>query len=1107
MTIAVNTQLPGAAIPTNFLGLSFEEDNLQPNGVGVNGYMFDSSNAQMVTLFTNLGIKSLRIGGISVDTNNIDIPQYMPTNQDIDALFRFAAATGLNVVLSLRLENGNPQQDAALAGYTWTNYNRYLTSFAMGNEPDNYGSGDPQITNFTSYLAKWNRFAAIVTNAVPQAKFGGPDSAGTTWAGEFANAQIGSPIVTAIYSHFYVGGESSGLTAAQVISGLLSSNWDVSSDPSHLNATQAIANADGFPFRSTEFNSYVAALPGVAGGNNSFASSLFAVDAAHWQAAHGASGLNFHTFLGKYNATFYYDANGNYQIYPVAYGIKAYDVGGHGSNMPVTITNSTGLNVTAYAVGQGTNLYVTIVNKDTNGPNAAVTIQAQGFVTGTVKAMYLTDPGGVGSTNGVTLGGAYITNNAAWAGQWTALPALTNGQCVLTVTNATAAIVLIQAATVFAPPVITGNLPPAVRVASGRPYEYTVTALGGQPLSYQWYQNSARIAGATGSTLFLTTGAVGSSSNYSVVVSNSYGVVTSSVSSLSVVAVPQVNDFYAKTILGYGPVGYWPLQETSAPAPGNWEANYGTLGALGNAYYACTNAGSAVFSEPGAIAGDPDPCVLLLGGSANPNSYAFVPRLTTNLTITAPFSLEAWVKMDNNTYGLAIGEGGGTGLNGGPNFGGFQFGEGVQTYGNQFQMNYFTGSGNNQSQEQENNYFFSLNQWYHYVATYDGFNSTLYVDGQDVWNATTSYSPDTWSPLAIGGGKWDYGPICGLRWFQGMLDEVAIYTNVLSPTAVANHYQAGISASSNYFQTVINDGPELYYRMDCPAFTVAPTSLFPSAFNFGTSPVIGTYPSGIVPGGISGPPIGVLGANSVAAPINGVVSCVDAGFDPNFNPTGTQPFTVMTWFRTYPSDGRTQALMSHGGASSWSLRLMAASGGQVMWSSGAGLVVSTNALNDGNWHFVAGVYDGVNNYLYVDGALNNSGPATQPIAGNVTDDLYLGGDPDYTQVGNNEQYFAGALAQAAYFTNALGAGQIQSIYNVAVQVSAVLLSPQMSGYGVFSFVLTSPAGSTCVIQTSTDLTNWNALQTITNQSGSTTIVQGVGTNANTYNYYRAVVLP
>ena len=47
VTLTVNTESPGAAIPPDFLGLSFEEGNLQPNGVGVNGYTNALTAAQV----------------------------------------------------------------------------------------------------------------------------------------------------------------------------------------------------------------------------------------------------------------------------------------------------------------------------------------------------------------------------------------------------------------------------------------------------------------------------------------------------------------------------------------------------------------------------------------------------------------------------------------------------------------------------------------------------------------------------------------------------------------------------------------------------------------------------------------------------------------------------------------------------------------------------------------------------------------------------------------------------------------------------------------------------------------------------------------------------
>ncbi len=53
------------------------------------------------------------------------------------------------------------------------------------------------------------------------------------------------------------------------------------------------------------------------------------------------------------------------------------------------------------------------------------------------------------ATNGVTLGGAFITNNAPFQPQWTSLGSFTNGQCVVTVPISSAAIVEIQVSPVL----------------------------------------------------------------------------------------------------------------------------------------------------------------------------------------------------------------------------------------------------------------------------------------------------------------------------------------------------------------------------------------------------------------------------------------------------------------------------------------------------------------------------------------------------------------------------------------------------------------------------------------------------------------------------------
>jgi hypothetical protein len=702
----------------------------------------------------------------------------------------------------------------------------------------------------------------------------------------------------------------------------------------------------------------------------------------------------------------------------------------------------------------------------------------------------------LGTTNEIPLNATLTVSNvpAGW----------NNDQLELSVNNADGSTSVLVSLTVFTnAPVITQDIPAQVELLSGTPYNYSVAVVGPTPYFYQWYDNGLGILNQTNSSYTATAGSVGSSSTYFVVITNVFGATTSTVSTFTSIA--QLTTAYATNILRFNPVGYWPLQETNAPAPVTMETNYGSLGKLGNAYYAATNASNIAFDQTGVIAGDSDTAVNFSGTGTNADSYAFVPRLSPSLTIQAPFTVEAWVNPANTVYSVVLGEGGGTGLNGGANFGGFQMGLGVSGGDNAFQMNYYTGAGGGQIDEIEDSFQYSPSQWYHYVITYDGTTSTLYVDGTNIFSGTSTYAADTWSPLAIGAGKWDFGPIGGIRWFAGVEDEVAVYTNVLTQAQIDNHFLAGTTDGSNYMQTVLGDKPLLYYRMDCPVYTNAGPNLCPIALNYGSAPVDASYPSGTVPGELSGPP--GLGTNAVAVALNGVFSCVNAGSDPTFNATGSQPFTALTWFKTYPCDGRVQDLMSHG--TNWAL-VVDGTNGLVVWDTqGAGPVLSASTFNDNNWHLAAGVYDGTSSALYIDGQLNNVLPVTAPQAGDASHSLYLGGNAAFATVGNNQQYFAGALAQAAFFTNALTAAQIAQLYSF---VNPVNTNPTQIGFSLSQgqLVLSWPADHTgWTLQSQTDSLSGGIGANWVNVPGSTATNQIIiSVNAaNGCVFYRLVYNP
>ncbi len=76
---------------------------------------------------------------------------------------------------------------------------------------------------------------------------------------------------------------------------------------------------------------------------------------------------------------------------------------------------------------------------------------------------------------------------------------------------------------------------PADQVATvGSPATFTVGAAGTQPLSYQWQFNGTNLSGATASSLVLANVQLADAGNYSVVISNLAGTVTSSNATLTV---------------------------------------------------------------------------------------------------------------------------------------------------------------------------------------------------------------------------------------------------------------------------------------------------------------------------------------------------------------------------------------------------------------------------------------------------------------------------------------------------------------------------------------------------------------------------------------------
>lgn len=446
VTVTLDTAHPGARIPSDFSGLSFEVAQLLP---GPNhSHYFRPGNRALLGLFRTLGIRNLRLGG---NTSDRDAKQ-LPSEADFDSLFAFAKAAGVRIIYCLRLHDGNPRQDALTAKYILNHYAAQMDCFSIGQEPSAY----PKPYSYADYREDWNKFADAIIATVPEVKFCGPSvHRNGAWARRFMHDFGHAHHVILIAEHLYPGGAGNKVATPEAGRDRMLSSRFLRVYQELYDSFVPAAAANGLPYRLEEVNNYYNG--GAKGVSDTFAAALWGLDFMHWWAAHGAVGLNFHTGdrvavdyrlkPPKYAA--FYSTPSGYTVRPLGYGIKAFDLGGHGRIVHAALKKPGQINLTAYAVlGENANVYLTLINKDhgRGSPDLRVAIQPRRTNFAHAEVMYLTAPNqDVAATSGELLGGAKIQPDGSWNGTWSALGfSVRDGVFVVPVPAATAAIVRLK---------------------------------------------------------------------------------------------------------------------------------------------------------------------------------------------------------------------------------------------------------------------------------------------------------------------------------------------------------------------------------------------------------------------------------------------------------------------------------------------------------------------------------------------------------------------------------------------------------------------------------------------------------------------------------------
>ena len=304
--------------------------------------------------------------------------------------------------------------------------------------------------------------------------------------------------------------------------------------------------------------------------------------------------------------------------------------------------------------------------------------------------------------------------------------------------------------------------PTSKTVLAGAAPVLVVKAGGTLPLTYQWTANSVPIAGATTATLTLPS--VTTTTTYSLSVQNAYGTANTTPIVLTVATPPSG---YATVAMADHPTAFWRLSEGS-----------GTTTVDSAGFNDGTYSGGFTLGAP-AFHGETGTGVRLDGSSGR----AIVP-LSPVLNPAGAFTCEFWAAPTVTAFYVPVGSMDRPGRSGGYEF---------YLNGNYPGWEFHTAAGGGYSQITGDNTSPAPNSWNHVVGLYDGTNTSLYVNGVP---ASPDFTfPDTIVPNAVKGfyigSRGD-----NVRFFSGVIANVAFYNYALSASQIANHYAVSYEAAS-----------------------------------------------------------------------------------------------------------------------------------------------------------------------------------------------------------------------------------------------------------------------------------------------------------------------
>ncbi len=275
-------------------------------------------------------------------------------------------------------------------------------------------------------------------------------------------------------------------------------------------------------------------------------------------------------------------------------------------------------------------------------------------------------------------------------------------------------------------------------------------------------------------------------------------------------------DAYGARVWDQYPSVYWRLDDST----GTGATDVSGLNANG------TYLGTVTKGSTGALTGTANPAATFAGG-----------RVYSQRSYTGPqvYSVEAWFQTTTTTGGKIIG------------FGNQPVTDST-SYDRQIYMDnqgrIWFGVNNGSARTLNSSASYNNGAWHHAVASLGSNGMNLYVDGVRVGSRSDvtsgQYFQGYWRVGGDNLNNWTGKPTS--NYFNGTIDEVAVYPSVLAPTAVTQHYQLGTVTAANQpptaaFTTTPSD---LAISVDGTGSTDADGSIAGYSWNWGDGTAAGS---------------------------------------------------------------------------------------------------------------------------------------------------------------------------------------------------------------------------------------------------------------------------